>query len=121
MRPLRHRSLGALRRAVAATAGLQPRVGLLGAAVGDHPDLVTPGASWSRRAAASPSSLRLDRLDPDLLDLLAAAGTRTATFAPETGSERLRCVVGKRIGDGQILDAASGRPPPACARSSSTS
>jgi radical SAM superfamily enzyme YgiQ (UPF0313 family) len=107
VRPLRHRSLAALRRAVAASADLQPRVGLLGAAVGDHPDLVALGRELIAAGRGfSLSSLRLDRLDPDLLELLAAAGTRTATFAPETGSERLRRVVGKRITDAQILDAA---------------
>jgi radical SAM superfamily enzyme YgiQ (UPF0313 family) len=107
VRPLRHRSIGALRSAVAATAGLQPRVGLLGAAVADHPDLTTLGRELIAAGRGfSLSSLRLDRVDPELLDLLAAGGTRTATFAPETGSERLRRVIGKRIDDEQVLDAA---------------
>lgn len=107
VRPLRHRSLGALRAAIAATADLQPRVGLLGAAVADHPDLTVLGRELVAAGRGfSLSSLRLDRVDPELLDLLAAGGTRTATFAPETGGERLRQVVGKRISDGQILDAA---------------
>ncbi len=107
VRPLRHRSLDALRSAIAATAGLQPRVGLLGAAVADHPDLVVLGRELVAAGRGfSLSSLRLDRVDPELLDLLAAGGTRTATFAPETGSERLRFVIGKRITDEQILDAS---------------
>lgn len=107
VRPLRHRSLAALRAAVAATDGLQPRVGLLGAAVADHPDLTTLGRELVAAGRGfSLSSLRLDRVDPELLGLLAAGGTRTATFAPETGSERLRHVAGKRISDEQILDAA---------------
>jgi radical SAM superfamily enzyme YgiQ (UPF0313 family) len=107
VRPLRHRSLGALRAAIAATADLQPRVGLLGAAVADHPDLTTLGREMVAAGRGfSLSSLRLDRVDPELLDLLAAGGTRTATFAPETGSERLRFAVGKRISDAQILDAS---------------
>ena len=107
VRPLRHRSLPALRAAIAATADLQPRVGLLGAAVADHPDLTQLGRELVAAGRGfSLSSLRLDRVDPELLDLLAAGGTRTATFAPETGSERLRFAAGKRIADAQILDAA---------------
>ena len=107
VRPLRHRSVEALRTAVAATAGLQLRVGLLGAAVADHPDLTVLGRELIAAGRGfSLSSLRLDRVDPELLDLLAAGGTRTATFAPETGSERLRRAIGKRIADDQILDAA---------------
>ncbi len=109
VRPLRHRSLDALRRAIAATSGLQRRVGLLGAAVADHPDLTVLGRELLAAGRGfSLSSLRLDRVDAELLDLLAAGGTRTATFAPETGSERLRRVAGKRITDEQILEA-SGR------------
>jgi radical SAM superfamily enzyme YgiQ (UPF0313 family) len=107
VRPLRHRSLAALRAAIGGTAGLQRRVGLLGAAVADHPDLTQLGRELIAAGRGfSLSSLRLDRVDPELLDLLAAAGTRTATFAPETGTERLRRVVGKRVSDAQILDAA---------------
>ncbi|HEY6000324.1 MAG TPA: radical SAM protein [bacterium] len=107
VRPLRHRSLAALRATIAQTAGLQPRVGLLGAAVADHPDLVALGREVvAAGRGISLSSLRLDRVDPELLEVLAAGGTRTATFAPETGSERLRRIVGKCISDAQILEAA---------------
>jgi radical SAM superfamily enzyme YgiQ (UPF0313 family) len=107
VRPLRHRSIEALRSAIAATAGLQSRVGLLGAAVADHPDLTILGRELiAAGRGLSLSSMRLDRVEPELLELLAAGGTRTATFAPETGSERLRRVIGKRIADEQILDAA---------------
>jgi len=107
VRPLRHRSLAALRDIVAETASLQKRVGLLGAAVADHPQITTLGREIVAAGRGfSLSSLRLDRVDPELLELLSAGGTRTATFAPETGSERLREVIGKRITDEQILAAA---------------
>jgi radical SAM superfamily enzyme YgiQ (UPF0313 family) len=108
VRPLRHRSLTALRAVVAETARLQKRVGLLGAAVADHPQITALGREIVAAGRGfSLSSLRLDRVDPELLELLAAGGTRTATFAPETGSERLREVIGKRISDEQILEAAA--------------
>jgi radical SAM superfamily enzyme YgiQ (UPF0313 family) len=107
VRPLRQRSLAALRATVRESEGLQRRVGLLGAAVADHPDLTVLGRELVAAGRGfSLSSLRLDRVDAELLELLAAGGTRTATFAPETGSERLRRAIGKRITDAQILDAA---------------
>jgi radical SAM superfamily enzyme YgiQ (UPF0313 family) len=107
VRPLRHRSLASLRATVRESEGLWKRVGLLGAAVADHPDLTALGRELVASGRGfSLSSLRLDRVDPELLELLAAGGTRTATFAPETGSERLRRIVGKRITDAQILDAS---------------
>ncbi len=108
VRPLRQRSLATLRTTIAEPAGLLPRVGLLGAAVADHPGLTELGRELVAAGRGfSLSSLRLDRVDPELLELLAAGGTRTATFAPETGSERLRRAVGKPISDAQILEAAA--------------
>lgn len=45
-------------------------------------------------------------MGPELLDLLRRGGCRTVTLAPETGSERLRWAIHKRISDAQILAAA---------------
>jgi radical SAM superfamily enzyme YgiQ (UPF0313 family) len=107
VRPLRHRSLAALRATIDESAPLAPRVGLLGAAVADHPGLLTLARELAAAGRGfSLSSLRLDRAEPELLALLAAGGTRTATFAPETGTERLRRVLNKRITDAQVLEAA---------------
>jgi radical SAM superfamily enzyme YgiQ (UPF0313 family) len=107
VRPLRHRSLPALRAALAATAGLHPRVGLLGAAVADHPGLLELARELDAAGRGfSLSSLRVERADPELLRLLARGGARTATLAPEAGSERLRFAVGKRVTDEQVLEAA---------------
>jgi len=107
VRPLRHRSLGALRAAAAETVGLHPRLGLLGAAVADHPDLLELARGLDAAGRGfSLSSLRVERCEPELLELLARGGTRTVTLAPETGSERLRLAVGKRVSDAQLLEAA---------------
>jgi len=40
-----------------------------------------------------------------LIDLLSASGHRTATIAPEAGSERLRKIINKEMSDDEILDA----------------
>jgi radical SAM superfamily enzyme YgiQ (UPF0313 family) len=107
-RPPRFRSVESLARTI--RQGLQPydRVGLVGAAVSDLPGL----GSLCAQFAADPitlsfSSLRADALAPDLLTALRQSGVKTATIAPEAGSERLRRVINKGLGEEDILRAAS--------------
>ena len=120
VRPLRHRSLGALRAAIAATAGLQPRVGLLGAAVADHPDLTVLGRELVAAGRGSRSP-RCGGPCRSAADLLAAGGDAHRDLRP-TGGERRRFVAGKRISDEQILDAAErAAAARVCASSSSSS
>ena len=84
------------------------RVGLLGAAVADHPELerLVVGAR-ELGARVSISSLRVDNLQPAVLRALAAGGTRTVTVAPEAGSERMRLAINKGVDEEQILRGAS--------------
>lgn len=51
------------------------------------------------------SSLRADRVTPSLARALKASGQRTATLAPETGSEGLRSRIAKDLSDEEILQA----------------
>ncbi|MBD3349489.1 MAG: radical SAM protein [Candidatus Eisenbacteria bacterium] len=83
------------------------RVGLVSAALADHPgavdlleDLIDVGAE------VTISSVHADRVDERLAGLLAGAGARTVTLAPETGSERLRGLIGKPVADDVLLSAA---------------
>jgi radical SAM superfamily enzyme YgiQ (UPF0313 family) len=67
------------------------RVGLVGAAVSDHPriaQMVSILAAQGREVGLS--SLRPDRLNDELVSALKAAGTRTLTTAMDGPSERLR-------------------------------
>jgi radical SAM superfamily enzyme YgiQ (UPF0313 family) len=82
------------------------KVGLVGAAVSDYADIgrlcryiVDKGAR------VSVSSLRIDRIDPDMLDALIASGHKTISLAPEGGSQRLRDLIRKNLTEEQILDA----------------
>jgi radical SAM superfamily enzyme YgiQ (UPF0313 family) len=82
------------------------KIGLVGAAVSDYADIgrlcryiVDHGAK------VSVSSLRVDRIDTDMLDALIASGHRTISLAPEGGSQRLRDLIRKNLTEGQILDA----------------
>jgi radical SAM superfamily enzyme YgiQ (UPF0313 family) len=94
---------------VAAVEGALPhtrRVGLVSAALVDHPEskeilarLIDLGAE------VSVSSLRVDRIDDEFARLLARAGIRTVTVAPEAGREDLRTILGKTLSDAAILAA----------------
>ncbi len=104
--PLRWRSAGAVLKS--AREGLDHReaIGLVAAAVSDHPEI----DEIARRtvglgARLSVSSLRADSVSDVLLEALARGGARSITLAPEAGSERLRKAIGKNISDDQVLDA----------------
>lgn len=84
------------------------KVGLMGAAVSDHPDikklttyLVEQGVSFSV------ASLRADTLDETMCEALANSGQRTMTVAPEAGSERMRAAINKGITEEHIYRACS--------------
>jgi len=105
-RPVRHRSLEALRESVAQIAKESTRVGLVGACVSDYPwigELMKMLEEYG--VEVSISSLRADSLTEDLVASLHRGGHRTLTMAPEAGTERLRRVIRKVITDEQLLAA----------------
>jgi len=70
------------------------RVGLVGAAVTDHPDIaavVRDVVDGGREVGIS--SLRADKLTDELVGLLARGGYRTLTVAGDGASERMRRVI----------------------------
>lgn len=83
------------------------RVGLVGAAVSDHPDLARLGrAILDEGAGFTVSSFRAENLDEELLDLLVRGGLQTLTVALEAGTERLRRLLGKGLSEEDLLEAA---------------
>jgi radical SAM superfamily enzyme YgiQ (UPF0313 family) len=106
-RPVRHRSVDALRETVTQMAKSgEKRVGLVGACVSDYPwigDLLK--IVEENGLELSISSLRADSLTPDLVAALARGGHRTLTMAPESGTERLRRAIRKPITDEQLMTA----------------
>lgn len=81
-----------------ARLGLQftQRIGLLGAAVADHPHIEEIAAAILQMGGGvSTSSLRAEAVTPELLACLAASGQRQITLAPETADEALAEVIGK--------------------------
>jgi len=83
------------------------RVGLVGAAVTDHPDIraVVRGVVDKGRQVGI-SSLRADKLDDELVGLLARGGYRTLTVAADGVSERMRRVVERSTKEHHLLESA---------------
>ncbi len=106
-RPVRFASLEELERNVESRAGEAARIGLVSAAVSDHPRISDLCDSLlAKGLELSFSSLRVDTLSPAVLDALMASGHKAVAIAPEAGSERLRRVINKRITNEAISDAA---------------
>ncbi len=86
-----------------------PRVGLVGAAISDHPGLVELlGALVEAGKGIGISSLRADRvaLKPDIPRLLRAGGYATLTVASDAASQRLRRVMQKGTTEAHLLACA---------------
>jgi radical SAM superfamily enzyme YgiQ (UPF0313 family) len=84
------------------------RVGLVGAAVTDHPrivDIVRSVVEGGREVGIS--SLRADRLNDELVGLLARGGYRTLTVASDGASERLRAQIERKTYERHLLRAAA--------------
>lgn len=83
------------------------RMGLVSAAVSDHPEISSICETLSERGALiSFSSLRADNIPPSIIASLQSSGHQAVAIAPEAGSERLRRVINKNITETQIYEAA---------------
>lgn len=104
--PYRQRSPGAVMKQLDEAIAAHRKVGLVAAAVGDYRGIGDICRHvLDRGGAVSVSSLRIDGLDEAMIDVLVASGHKTATLAPEGGSQRLRDLVRKGIDEQQILSA----------------
>ncbi len=84
------------------------RIGLVGPAVTDHPEiekllngLLDMGAGFSL------SSLRLKNLSEKMLELMVRGGVSSLALAPEAGSERLRKSISKGLREEDITQAVT--------------
>ncbi len=106
-RPVRFRDPDLLAQCLREGARLTRRIGLVGAAVTDLPNLESLcNLADGQHISLAFSSLRADALTPRLAATIAASGTKTATIAPDAGSERMRRVIKKGLTEAQILSAA---------------
>ncbi len=110
--PARKRPVEAILADVDTWHGHTERIGLVGAALSDHPELKSILAGIVERGfGLTTSSFRADMIDDETAELLARGGLRSVAIAPEGGSERMRRIMNKRLAGERIIGAAQ-----ACAR-----
>jgi len=106
--PMRFRSRDKLIEQAKLGLKYRQRLGLVGAAVSDHPQIEELMVKLQQMGAElSVSSLRLRPLSRIVLRELAKGGAQTIAFAPEAGSQRLRQVIRKGISEDDILESVS--------------
>ena len=82
------------------------KVGLMGAAVSDHPQMAELTDYLCQQGIPfSVASMRADMLTEQITEALAASGLWTMTVAPEAGSERLRAAINKGITEEHVSNA----------------
>jgi len=83
------------------------KVGLVSTSVTAHPDFERiVDFLTGRGITPSFSSLRAEDMDEGKAELIAEAGTRSVSLAPESGSEVGRRSLGKRVPDERYIEAA---------------
>ncbi|MBK9070066.1 MAG: radical SAM protein [Myxococcales bacterium] len=84
------------------------RVGLVGAAVTDHPDImeIVAGVVRGGDREIGISSLRADKLTSEFVGYLAKGGYRTLTVAADGASERMRRVIERSTKEAHLLSSA---------------
>ncbi len=106
-RPFREHTPEQLHKVLLAQGEVPGKVGLVAAAVSDYDGLAGLGnAILAAGGEVSVSSVRIDAVTPQQVEVLARSGHKTLALAPEAGSQRLRDAVNKGVDEGQILEAA---------------
>ncbi|MBE0605893.1 MAG: radical SAM protein, partial [Deltaproteobacteria bacterium] len=97
-----------VRAAVDAAWPHRKKVGLIGAAVLDwRPFRTLAREILDRGGSVSPASVRADRVDGEIAEILSRSGHRTVALAPECGDARLRSRIGKGLPDAVFFEAAA--------------
>ncbi len=109
--PFRTASLeGSLIPAIARGLEVTDRIGLLGASVTQHPEFETLLDFLSQpqyeNVRLSIASVRTNTVTQKLAETLAQRGTNSITIAVESGSQRLRQIINKKLTNEEILQAA---------------
>ncbi len=129
-RPPRFRPYSLLEKCLKEGLSKTCKIGLVGAAISDHPEIKElcrylqqkfishashlPDRASNRQmnrekengdTSVSFSSLRADAIIPELISVLNQSKAKTATIAPDAGSERMREVINKGIAEKDILNA----------------
>ena len=100
----RVRSLEYIKAAVLRGKALGKKIGLMGAAISDYPQIdELVQFIRSEGLAFSCASLRADSITPAIVQGLADSGQKTITLAPEAGSDHVRNIINKGITDDDLF------------------
>lgn len=106
-RPPRIYPLDTILACMGKAVGKTGKIGLVSSAIADHPDIEAICAyGRNLNFSLSFSSLRADRLSQSFVQVLSESRVKTATIAPEAGSDRMRAIINKKISEHDILSAA---------------
>ena len=107
-RPVRFRSYEQIVLAINRGLTKKKKIGLVGTAVSDHPDLSRICEYvLAKNGQTGIGSLRVDQINETIVRLLKANGIETVALAPEAGSQRLRDLLRKGIAEEDILRSAA--------------
>ncbi|MBP5200194.1 MAG: TIGR03960 family B12-binding radical SAM protein [Schwartzia sp.] len=94
----RNRSFDVLKDAVKDAKVYGKRIGLMGAAISDYPEIdALSEYILSEGMTMSVASFRADSVTETMIRSLAESGMKTITLAPEAGSARMRAIINKGI------------------------
>lgn len=107
-RPVRHVETETLKKQISRGLKKNSRIGLVGSAVCDHPEINDIyDYILDLGGLVTVSSLRAGKVDKKTFLRLRKGGCRSVTMAPEAGSAKLRRAINKEITDEQIIETVS--------------
>lgn len=106
-RPVRFRGIQNIIDSINCGLKRKNKIGLVGTAVSDHPDIGSICEYIvAREAQAGLGSMRIDRIDENIVRLIKANNIESVALAPEAGSQKMRDVLRKDITEEDIMRAA---------------
>ncbi len=105
--PARFRNWEEINKSIKQGLTEKKKIGLVGTAVCEHPDLIKIlEYIKDNEAQAGISSLRIDSISEKIVSLLKETGVETVALAPEAGSQKMRDMLRKGIKEQDIIRAA---------------
>ncbi|MFX0011115.1 MAG: B12-binding domain-containing radical SAM protein [Candidatus Hermodarchaeota archaeon] len=105
--PFRNRSFESLVKSInlAVETVTFKKFSLIGSCVSSHPNFIEIcNYILEKGKQFSIPSIRIDHINPRIIELLEKSNTKTLTIAPETGSDFLRYNLGKKIKNEKIIE-----------------
>ncbi len=105
-RPVRFRGRSEIIESIGRGLKIKNKIGLVGTAVSDHPELGRICEYiMNKGAQAGLGSLRIDRINEEMVNRIKTSGIETVALAPEAGSQRMRDILRKGIKEIDIMKA----------------